>query len=143
MELHEKLYQLRKKSGLTQAELAEKLNVSRQSVSNWELWSVTPSVARLKTLSRLYQVPWESLLSEDEILEGSPEKTPAEESMPEECDNTERSSLYKNRKRRGIAIALCLLVIAATAVVLFAMCNDKGREDEAVPLDEISNGEIP
>ena len=70
MELHKKLYQLRKKSGLTQAELAEKLNVFRQSVSNWELGSVTPSVARLKTLSRLYQVPWESLLREDEILEG-------------------------------------------------------------------------
>lgn len=36
MKLHEKLYHLRKKKGLTQAELAEQLEVSRQSVSNWE-----------------------------------------------------------------------------------------------------------
>lgn len=37
MELKDKLYNLRKKNGYTQSEIAEILEVSRQSVSNWEL----------------------------------------------------------------------------------------------------------
>ncbi|MBP3578017.1 MAG: helix-turn-helix transcriptional regulator, partial [Lachnospiraceae bacterium] len=36
MMLSEKLYQLRKKSGLSQEQLAEQLNVSRQAISKWE-----------------------------------------------------------------------------------------------------------
>lgn len=142
MELHEKLYQLRKKNGFTQAELAEKLNVSRQSVSNWELGSITPSAARLKALSRLYQVPWEFLLSEDEVLEPSAEKIPAEEPLLEKCDGTEKSFFTKDRKKWGIAMALCVFIIVAIAVIVFAVSSGTSREDEAVPLDGMSNGEI-
>lgn len=47
MKLYEKLYQLRKKKGITQAELSEELNVSRQSISNWEVGTVTPTIKRL------------------------------------------------------------------------------------------------
>ncbi|MBR4193870.1 MAG: helix-turn-helix transcriptional regulator [Oscillospiraceae bacterium] len=36
MALSEKLYQLRRQSGLSQEQLAEKLNVSRQAISKWE-----------------------------------------------------------------------------------------------------------
>ena len=36
MRLGEKIYQLREKTGLSQEQLAEKLDVSRQTVSNWE-----------------------------------------------------------------------------------------------------------
>ena len=42
MALPEKLYALRKKSGLSQEQLAEALNVSRQAISKWEGGSATP-----------------------------------------------------------------------------------------------------
>ena len=66
MKLHEKLYQLRKKQGLTQEELAEKLEVSRQSISNWETGKVVPTTKRLTELSQLYNVPFHYFLTEED-----------------------------------------------------------------------------
>ncbi len=48
---YEKLYKLRKKAGLTQAELAEKLNVSRQAVSKWETGSVLPETKKMNAIA--------------------------------------------------------------------------------------------
>ena len=51
MALPEKLYTLRKKSGLSQEQLAEALNVSRQAISKWEGGSATPESDKLLALS--------------------------------------------------------------------------------------------
>ena len=57
MELPEKLIIYRKKQGLTQVQLAEKLQVSRQAVSRWEHGTALPSMDSLRRLSQLYGVP--------------------------------------------------------------------------------------
>ena len=44
MELYEKLYELRRASGMSQEELAEKLGVSRQAVSKWESGATQPEL---------------------------------------------------------------------------------------------------
>ena len=44
MKFHEKLFELRKKEGLSQEELADKVNVSRQTVSKWEMGQSTPEM---------------------------------------------------------------------------------------------------
>ena len=82
MGLNDKLYKLRKEKGLTQSDLADKLGVSRQSVSNWEVGSVVPSTKRLKDLSHLYGVPLNYLLDEDSSEEQ--EVVPLKETK--ECD---------------------------------------------------------
>ena len=68
MELNEKLISLRKKNKLTQAQVAEALDVSRQAISNWETGAVLPSTDNLIALSRLYQVPADHLLNDDSDL---------------------------------------------------------------------------
>ncbi len=67
MEVKDVLFQLRKKNDLTQDELAEKLFVTRQAVSRWELGETTPNIETLKMLSKLYNVSINTLL-------GSPRK---------------------------------------------------------------------
>ena len=57
MKLEEKLVALRKEKGLTQLQLAEMLNVSRQAVSRWEGGLAVPSLENLKYLGNLYNVP--------------------------------------------------------------------------------------
>ena len=65
MKRYEKLAFLRKEKGLTQMELAEELNVSRQAVSRWETGTSIPTTENLACLSKLYQVPVDYLLNED------------------------------------------------------------------------------
>jgi len=65
MELKKKLSQLRKDKGMTQLELAEALDVSRQTVSRWEVGTVVPSLDNLVSLSELYQVPLDYLVREE------------------------------------------------------------------------------
>ena len=65
MKLEEKLVSLRKAKGLSQMNLAEMMNVSRQAISRWEVGTAVPSTDNLKYLGRLYDVPLEYLLNDD------------------------------------------------------------------------------
>lgn len=62
MRFHEKLYELRKSAGMTQNDLAEKLNVSRQAVSRWEMGTAMPDVENLIAISDLFGVTLDELL---------------------------------------------------------------------------------
>lgn len=65
MKLSEKILMLRKRDGLSQEELAEKLGVSRQAVSRWEVGSVQPDASNVLQLSKLFSVTADYLLNED------------------------------------------------------------------------------
>ena len=103
MELNEKLISLRKKNKLTQAQVSETLDVSRQAISNWETGAVLPSTDNLKALSRLYQVPADSLLNDDtDLFAGSVEKT---------AENNNTNSKFSILKKRRAIILIYLLTI--------------------------------
>ncbi len=68
MEFHEKLQELRKRKGLTQEELAERLYVSRSAVSKWESGRGYPNIVSLKAIATLFSVTIDDLLSGDEVL---------------------------------------------------------------------------
>ncbi|MGI6256294.1 MAG: helix-turn-helix transcriptional regulator [Acutalibacter sp.] len=59
------LYNARKKSGLTQEEVAERLGVSRQTISKWELDETLPDIRQAKKLSELYRVSLDDLIDYD------------------------------------------------------------------------------
>lgn len=65
----ERLLQLRNQKGMTQEDLAEYLNVSRQSVSKWELNKTLPDVEKLMQLSELYGVTLDYLVKGIELVE--------------------------------------------------------------------------
>ncbi|OSB11537.1 helix-turn-helix domain-containing protein [Paraclostridium bifermentans] len=67
MTLGEKLLDLRKKLGLSQEEVAEKLNVSRQTISKWETGQTVPELFKVKLLSELYNVSYDYLISSSQI----------------------------------------------------------------------------
>ena len=56
MNFHENLQRLRKQAGLSQEEVAQKLFLSRQSISKWENGGAEPGIENLKALAKLYGV---------------------------------------------------------------------------------------
>ena len=82
MSLGNSLFNARKKSGLSQEEVAEKLGISRQTVSKWELDETLPDIRQSKKLSVLYHVTLDELVDFDtkvkeieEVIENTSEET--------------------------------------------------------------------
>lgn len=65
MSLGNSLFNARKKSGLSQEEVAEKLGVSRQTISKWELDETLPDIRQSKSLSVLYHLTLDELVDFD------------------------------------------------------------------------------
>lgn len=63
--LNDKLLQFRKKKGLSQQEVADYLNITRQTVSNWECGQGAPSLEKAKELSILFNVSLDDLVGND------------------------------------------------------------------------------
>ncbi len=68
MEFNVKLQELRKRKGLTQEELSEKLFVSRTAISKWESGRGYPSIDSLKVIAKFFSVSIDELLSGNELL---------------------------------------------------------------------------
>ena len=114
MELYEKLYELRRASGMSQEELAEKLGVSRQAVSKWESGATQPELSKLIELSKLYSVSVDELLS---LEHAKPEQDAAEspvqsnaEKAPAEKLSFRDFCIQHKKIIGGAAVALAALI---------------------------------
>lgn len=125
MTLSEKLQTLRKAAGLSQEQLAEQLNVTRQAVSKWETGEGKPDIDNLLPLARLLQTTVDYLL-DDEANQPRPEEPHTETPPQTESVGRELWEQLKAFGRRwgwlgGYAIALIGAVrFVTTLLVLFA-----------------------
>ena len=130
MSLEEKLVTLRKQNGLTQMELAEKLNVSRQAISRWEVGTAVPSVDNLKILEELYGVQVDFLLS-DNIGNGSdlPSITP--------IDLTSQENIKSKKRSKWLWVCILAGVIIIAALACVKQLNPQDRQ-EAIPIGDMN-----
>lgn len=116
MILAEKIIKLRKQKGWSQEELAERLNVSRQSVSKWESTSSIPDLNKIIKLSEMFGVSTDYLLR-DEIEEELPvavEFADIDEREAVRQVSVEEANIYMNlveqtAKRIALGVSLCIL----------------------------------
>ena len=128
MELSKKLKHLRKQKGLSQLELAEKLQVSRQAVSGWEAGSSRPSTENLKSLGALYDVPLEYLLNDDAL----------ELMRVNLNDGQEKVQGIKAERK---SVVWVLIVIGIIAVAVFAIFFQNGYE-QTTQMTEIEGSDM-
>lgn len=105
MEFREKLVQLRKEKGLSQMQVAEALDVSRQAISKWEVGDAEPSTANLIALAALYGVSLDYLVGNSNVrnlAEGGEAPPPVAEG--------EKKSLSWRKRWISIAVAVCFVV---------------------------------
>lgn len=121
MTLCEKLTQARKAAGLTQADIAARLSVSRQAVSRWESGQSKPSTERLLELAKIYDVSLDWLCSDaadGNLYEAV--KSAEDDGTNNATANAAGAENKKKRKLRYIAIALTVGVIALACIWLAA-----------------------
>lgn len=102
MNLGENIYRLRVEKNMSQGDLADALNVSRQSVSKWENNSATPELEKLIKMSELFGVTLDELIGK---------KAPEAPSQPEKYSPTLREIL-------GIAAIFLAVVLVAISLLI-------------------------
>ena len=105
-----RLFELRKKQGITQEKLAEQLNVSRQSVSNWELDKSLPDTDKLFVLAQIYDVSLDYIAygnenTIDDTQEQAHEKAPISETESDISPNTVWTDIKKAESIKRLLLA--------------------------------------
>ncbi|MBQ6538782.1 MAG: helix-turn-helix transcriptional regulator [Bacilli bacterium] len=119
MEIGKKIMELRKKNGFSQEELADKVGVTRQTISKWELGETSPDLKQAKELSKIFKVSLDELVDND-----------IENILIEKTSNTEKlAGLILKLLRFLIVfiIVLPILVIILNIVVKNYRENNSGR----------------
>lgn len=135
----DKLIDLRKKSGMSQEELAEKMNVSRQAVSKWEGAQSVPDLNRILALSRIFSVTTDYLLNDEiEVPDNEPVIGDDDEKSVRKVTVEEAVAFLKineeNARRTALGVFLC--IIAAIPLIFLGSAGEDGR----IPLSEDSAG---
>lgn len=105
MEFGNKLLELRKKENLSQEALAEKLNVTRQTISKWELNETSPDLKQAFLISKLFNISLDELVNNDKNF------------IIEKISNTERLAGLVLKVLKWIGI--CFLVLLIIDIITF------------------------
>ena len=111
MDFSEKLLTLRKANDMTQEQLAEKLDVSRQSVSKWESGQATPDLEKIVVLSTVFNVTTDYLLKSSEIDDLSVKTEMLEKQQ-------QMMLLREQKKQRNFE---CVMYSVAVYLIFFAV----------------------
>lgn len=129
--MEQRLIALRKEKGLTQAQLAEAINICRQSISDWERGVTKPTQDNLLLLSELYGVSVDYLLGKD-VSPAAP-AVPVPEQQPQQQTQAPGQRLWIYR---GVILILAALLVVMT--LLFV--QERIESDQSVrkaPMSEL------
>ena len=126
MEIGNKILELRKKNNLSQEVLAEKIGVTRQTISKWELGETSPDIKQAKELSKVFNVSLDELTDNDikNVLEAK-------------VSNTEKLAgiIIKILKVIGI-LSIIYVILFVIALILFtAFPNEQRTTTEIISAD--------
>lgn len=124
MEFNNKLYSLRKQKGLSQEELANRLNVSRQTISKWEVGDSTPDMEKLIALSDLFEISLDELVLDKEptpIGEISAKTEIVSELKEKVLTDANKKNAKKFLKISAIIFGIIFLIDVISMIVYFIL----------------------
>lgn len=135
MAFGERLQESRKRSGLTQEELAERLQVSRQAVSKWESGKGYPELEKLLYICRCCGVTMDELFTDELPRRDAQQSAPAEEEpLPRPTLRAAVANFYNNLSPYNKLIGVGLLAVIALLGPAYAYCTRvlKGGADNVM-----------
>lgn len=136
MNIGERIYELRRKNSMSQEDLAEKMNVSRQSISKWESSQSVPEVEKIIQLSNIFNV------STDWILKGENSKKQKSQSNKNNLKSVQTLSTALNytgfvigafilfEKQAVWSVAVPIVFSILSLAIYFAVYSDSENTDE-------------
>lgn len=136
MNIGERIYELRRKNSMSQEDLAEKMNVSRQSISKWESNQSVPEVEKIIQLSNIFNV------STDWILKGENSKKQKSQSNKNNLKSVQTLSTALNyigfvigafilfEKQAVWSVAVPIVFSILSLAIYFAVYSDSENTNE-------------
>ncbi len=110
MNLGNKITELRKKNNLSQEDVAEKVGVTRQTISKWELEETTPDIKQAKELSKIFNVSLDELTDND-----------VKNILVDKVSNTERLAGMIIKILKGIGIFFIVIIIFYIFLIIIGL----------------------
>ena len=135
MELAQRLAEARKARGLSQAEAAERLGVSRQAISRWETGAGIPTLDNLMQLGTLYQVSLDAL-----VYGARPAETEEPHMVPETEAQMQEPEMTREPKRRRpvlLGIALALVAVMILGLVIGTLISGTKQDTNNIYWDDL------
>ena len=132
MEIGSKILELRKKANLSQEQLAEKMNVTRQTISKWELNETTPDIKQAKELSKIFKISLDELADND-----------IQSIMVEKISNTEKLAglVLKVLRWLGIIFIIVLVIDIVSLIIYTTSSNYPNVQSSATTICQIENNQ--
>ncbi len=122
MEIGNKIMELRKKNNFSQEDLAEKVGVTRQTISKWELGETAPDLKQAKVLSQVFKVSLDELVDND-----------IKNIIIEKTTNTEKlAGMIINILKALGTFFLIYLIIMIIIFIIFSFVDKQSDEEKSV-----------
>ena len=134
MEIGNKIMELRKKNNFSQEDLAEKVGVTRQTISKWELGETAPDLKQAKVLSQVFKVSLDELVDND-----------IKNIIIEKTTNTEKlAGMIINILKALGTFFLIYLIIMIIIFIIFSFVDKQSDEEKSVAynVQEIKCSEV-
>ena len=112
--LGNKLVKLRKENKLSQDSLADKLGITRQTISNWELNITKPDIVQIKNISEIFNI------SIDELLDNN-----TKDIIEKKISNTEKLTNKTNKYIKITLITLYFIILIFLIIITICFFNKK------------------
>ena len=127
--LSERIYKFRRKSGLSQEQLAEKIGVSRQAISKWESGTSTPELEKLLALSDCFSITLDELVKDEAANQEASE-------APLKSRENKASKVAEMKVGIGLCLigAICL-ILSGVMMVTSPSATDKLNAASTITLN--------
>lgn len=137
-----KISKKRKDIGMTQTDFADKLNVTRQTVSRWEAGTVLPDIDKIPDIAAILNVSCDSLMKDDVLEEESVTANPVSRLLEETAGKTVRFTFFEDEADWDLFNNDCRILEFQNNWIKVEAVTKKGKIEKLIPVSSVLSVEI-